>query len=93
MKNPALLVCDQFRAYLTEATKRADEELNTQLAVIPGVHTSQLQPLDVPINEAITEFMREERTKWMEAPGHDLTPIRRMKRPATPQVCEWVNIS
>jgi hypothetical protein len=29
----------------------------------------------------------------MEAPGHDLTPIRRMKRPATPQVCEWVNIS
>jgi hypothetical protein len=34
--------------------------------------------------------MREEWTKWMSAPNHDLTPTGLMKRPTNTQVCGWV---
>jgi hypothetical protein len=34
-KHPALLVCEQFRAHITLATKRVIKELNMQLVVIP----------------------------------------------------------
>jgi hypothetical protein len=34
--------------------------------------------------------MREEWTKWMDTPHHDLMPTGRMKRPTIPHVYEWV---
>jgi len=39
------LVCDQFKAHVTESTKRLATKLKMHLAVIPGGLTSQLQPL------------------------------------------------
>jgi len=36
LKKPSLLVCDQFKALLTESTKRLATKLKTHLAVIPG---------------------------------------------------------
>jgi len=36
LKNPSLLVCDQFKAHVTESTKRLATKLKTHLAVIPG---------------------------------------------------------
>jgi hypothetical protein len=79
LKKPALLVCDQFKSHVTEATKRRVKDLNTQLAVIPGGLTSQLQPFDISINKPFKAFMREEWTKWMDDPHYDLTPTGRMK--------------
>jgi hypothetical protein len=58
LRKPALLVCDQFKSHVTEATKRRVKDLNRQLAVIPGDLTS-LQPLDVSINKPFKAFMRE----------------------------------
>ena len=46
----SLLVCNQFRAHVTESTKRLATKLKTHLAVIPGGLTSQLQPLDISVN-------------------------------------------
>ena len=43
LKNPALLVLDQFRAHITEATEKRFKEEKTHLAIIPGGLTSQLQ--------------------------------------------------
>ena len=68
-------------------------ELKTQLAVIPGGLTSQLQPLDVSVNKPFKQNMREHWNKWMTDPHHDLTPTGRMKRPTIAQVGEWVKKS
>jgi len=38
-------VCNQFKALLTESTKRLATKLKIHLAVVPGGLTSQLQPL------------------------------------------------
>jgi hypothetical protein len=76
LKKPSLLVCDQFKSHVREATKRRVKDLNSQLAIIPGGLTSQLQPLDVPINETFKFSMRQEWTKWRSAPNHDITPTR-----------------
>jgi hypothetical protein len=42
LRKPAFLVCDQFKSYIMEATKRRVKDLNTQLAVVPEGLTSQL---------------------------------------------------
>jgi hypothetical protein len=60
------------------------------LAIIPGGLTSQLQPSDVSINEPFKVSMREEWTKGLSAPKHDLTATGRMKRPTITEVCDWV---
>ncbi|XP_069593726.1 bromodomain testis-specific protein [Ranitomeya imitator] len=93
LKKTALLVLDQFRAHISENTKKVFKEVKTHLAVIPGGLTSQLQPLDVSINKPFKVYMREEWNKWMAAGNHDLTPTGRMKRPTITQVCEWVKTS
>ena len=50
LKIPSLLLCGQFKAHVTESTKRLASKLKTHLAVIPGGLTSQLQPLDFSVN-------------------------------------------
>ena len=56
-------MCDQFKAHVTESTKRLASKLKTHLAVIPGGLTSQLQPLDVSVNKPFKGFMHEEWAK------------------------------
>jgi len=52
LKKQSLLVCDQFKAHVTESTKRLATKLKTHLAIIPCGLTSQLQALDISINES-----------------------------------------
>jgi len=90
LKKPSLLVCDQFKAHVTESTKRLATKLKMHLAVIPGGLTSQLQHLDVSVNKTFKGFMHEEWAKWIEAPTDHVTPAGRVKRPLISYVCEWV---
>ena len=78
LKKPSLLVCDQFKAHVTESTKSLATKLKTLLAVIPGGLTSQLQPLDVSVNKPFKGFMHEEWAKWIKAPTHHVTPAGRV---------------
>ena len=87
LKKPSLLVYDQFKAHVTESTKRFATKLKTHLAVIPGGLTNQLQPLDVSVNKPFKRFMHKESAKWNEAPTHHVTPAGRMKRPSISDVC------
>jgi len=93
LKKPSLLVCDQFKAHVTESTKRLATKLKTHLAVIPGELSSQLQPLNVSVNKPFKGVMHEEWTKWIKAPTHHVTPAGRVKRPSISSVCEWVKNS
>jgi len=78
LKKPSLLVCDQFKAHVTESTKSLATKLKTLLAAIPGGLTSQLQPLDVSVNKPFKGFMHEEWAKWIKAPTHHVTPAGRV---------------
>ena len=40
LKKPSSLVCDQFKAHVTESTKKLATKMKTYLAVIPGGLTS-----------------------------------------------------
>ena len=86
LKKTSLLVCYQFKAHVTESTKRLATKLKMHLAVIPGGLTSQLQPLDFSVNKPFKGFMREEWAKWIEAPSHHVTPAERVKRPSISNV-------
>jgi len=86
-------VCDQFKAHVTEPTKRLGTKLKTHLAVISGGLTSQLQPLDVSVNKPFKGFMHEKWAKWIEAPTDHVTPAGRVKRPSISHICEWIKNS
>ena len=86
-------MCSQFKAHVTESTKRHASKLKAHIAVIPGGLTSQLQPLDVSVNKPFKGFMHEEWSQWNEAPTHHVTPAGRLKRPSISGVCKWVKNS
>jgi hypothetical protein len=46
LKKSSLLLLDQFSSHLKNSVKEKLRQGNTELAVIPGGLTSQLQPLD-----------------------------------------------
>ncbi|CAL4062438.1 unnamed protein product, partial [Meganyctiphanes norvegica] len=93
LRKPALLVWDQFRAHKTETVKNNLKRIKTDLAVIPGGLTCQLQPLDVCINKPFKAFMKDEWNKWMMLEDFDVTATGRRKRPTIAQVCQWVKKS
>ncbi|CAL4230375.1 unnamed protein product, partial [Meganyctiphanes norvegica] len=93
LRKPALLVWNQFRANKTEAVKDNLKRFKTDLAVIPGGLTSQLQPLDVCINKPFKAFMKDEWNKWMMLADYEVTAIGRRKRATIAQLCQWVKNS
>ena len=86
LKKASLLVCDQFKAHVTESMKRLATKLKMHFAVSPVGLTSQLQPLDVSVNKPFKVFMHEKQAKWIEAPIHHVTPAGRVKRPSISHV-------
>jgi hypothetical protein len=94
LKKSSLLVLDQFSSHLKNSVKEKLRQGNTELAVIPGGLTSQLQPLDVSINKPFKVYMREEWNKWMmDETQHEFTPKGALKLPTIKQVCQWIKQS
>ena len=83
-------MCHQFKAHVTESTKRLATKLKTHLTVIPGGLTSQLQLLDVSVNKPFKGFVHEEWAKRIKTPTPHVTPAERVKWPSISNVCEWV---
>ncbi|KAJ8009155.1 hypothetical protein DPEC_G00085960 [Dallia pectoralis] len=51
-KSPSLLICDSMDAHLTNAVKNQVKQTNSELAIIPGGLTKELQPRDIGVNRA-----------------------------------------
>ena len=77
LRKLALPVFDHFKTHVTRSAKAISVNLKTQLAVIPGGLTSQLQPLDVRVNKLFKALMKKEWTSWMQSAGNDLRPTGR----------------
>ncbi|KAM7295706.1 pogo transposable element with KRAB domain [Ixodes scapularis] len=58
-KIPSMLVLNAFRGHLTDEVKNTIREAKSDLVVIPGGMTSQLQPLDVCINKPFKDRCEE----------------------------------
>lgn len=62
-----MLVLDAFRCHLADSVKKLLREPRTELIVIPGGMTSQLQPLDVCINKPFKDCIRSCYQEWMRS--------------------------
>lgn len=91
LNTPVMIVLDAFRGHLTDEVKEALAKANTDLVVIPGGMTSQLQPLDVCINKPFKDLVRREYEQWLEASNRQLTPSGRMKRASVSEVARWIH--
>lgn len=85
----AMLVLDAFRCHLDERIKDKLHACNTDLVVIPGGMTSQLQPLDVSLNKPVKDRIRALYTEWLVGDGHELTPTNRIKRASLQDFAGW----
>ena len=84
-----MLVFDYFKSHVSQSAKAIAAYLKTQLAVIPGGPTSQLQHLAVPVNKPINALVKKEWTSRMQSAGTDLTPTGWIKEASIAQVCDW----
>lgn len=87
---PNMLVLDSFRGHLTAKVKEKLRSSGTDLVVIPGGMTSQLQPLDVMLNKPFKDRVRKLYTEWMGKTDNPLTPTGRVKRASLAEVASWV---
>lgn len=90
LRQRAMLVLDAFRGHLTEQVKTNVRDNNTDLVIIPGGMTSQLQVLDVVVNKPFKDKLRGCYTEWLLAGQHALTPTGKIKKPCVSLLCSWI---
>uniref|UniRef100_A0A1A8Q6G8 DDE-1 domain-containing protein n=1 Tax=Nothobranchius rachovii TaxID=451742 RepID=A0A1A8Q6G8_9TELE len=71
--SPAMLICDSMRAHLTDAVKIQVKRMNTELTIIPGGLTKELQPLDIGVNRSFKVKVRAAWERWMTDGEHTFT--------------------
>ena len=60
----ALVIYDTFKGQRTPAILKLLEENNTDIVLVPANCTGRLQPLDVSVNKAAKNFMRDQLQRW-----------------------------
>lgn len=88
--SPSLLICDSMRAHLTAAVKHQVKQMNSELAVIPGGLTKELQPLDIGVNRAFKVKLRAAWERWMTDGEHTFTKSGRQRRASYATICQWI---
>jgi len=71
------LIYDSMRAHLTDAVKAKVKKTNSELAVIPGGLTKELQLLDIGINRPFKAKLRVAWEHWMTDGEHMFTKTGR----------------
>ncbi|KAM7293902.1 pogo transposable element with KRAB domain [Ixodes scapularis] len=84
----AMLVLAAFRCHLDERINKFTACL-TDLVVIPGGMTSQLQPLNASLNKPVKDQIPALYTEWLVDGCHEFTPSYRMKRASLQDFTGW----
>lgn len=90
LRQRGMLVLDAFRGHLTPQVKKVLEDGHTDLVVIPGGMTSQLQVLDVVVNKPFKDCLRRQYTEWMMSGDKQVTPTGKLKKPSVALLGEWI---
>jgi hypothetical protein len=80
-----MLVLDSFKGYLTQQVENEMRKANTDLVVIPGGMTSQLQVLDKPFKD----HLRQPYDDWLLEGNYALTPGGKLKKPSVTVLGDW----
>lgn len=86
----SLLVWDMFSAHLENNVKSAAIREGTDMCVIPGGLTSQLQPLDVCLNKPFKDRVRKMWSDWICSDQMKKTKSGLPQRPDIILVSQWV---
>jgi hypothetical protein len=90
LKKRGMLVWDAFKGHLTEKVKSvASNLLNTDLVIIPGGMTSQLQVLDVVVNKSFKDWLRCLYGEWLLSGNCPQTPAENI-RPSEALLGQWI---
>jgi len=92
LRKQGMLVIDVFKGHLTpeiEATITGSS-MNTNLVVIPGGMTLQLQVLDVMVNKPFKDHLKQLYSEWLLKGDHALSPDGRIKKPSVTILCQWI---
>lgn len=90
LRKRGMLVLDAFRGHLTEPVKAQLENFNTDLVIIPGGMTSQLQVLDVVVNKPFKDQLRKHYNDWLLSGNHQLTPTGKIRKPSVALLGQWI---
>jgi hypothetical protein len=92
LRKGGMLVLDAFKGRLSPEIKATitDGSINTDLVVIPGGMTSQLQVLDVVVNRPFKDHLKQLYSEWLLSGDHALTPAGRIKKPSVTILCHWI---
>ncbi|KAH8022166.1 hypothetical protein HPB51_022299 [Rhipicephalus microplus] len=82
-----MLVLNSFCGHLVDHVRDELKDLHTDLAVIRGILTWILQPLDVSLNKPFKGNVRRLYTTWMAGGQHQLTTGGKAKRPPVEMLC------
>jgi hypothetical protein len=88
-----MLVLDAFKGHLTPELRSVIHAMNTDLVVIPGGITSQLQVLEVVVNKPFKDHLKQLYSEWPLAGDHILTPTGKIKKPSVALHCQWIKTS
>ena len=60
----SLVIFDRFKGQCTEAVLKMLEENHIDILLVPANCTDRLQPLDISVNKAVKDFLRNEFQGW-----------------------------
>ncbi|XP_015441642.2 pogo transposable element with KRAB domain [Pteropus alecto] len=88
-----LLIVNGFRGHATDAVKSSMASMDTDMVVIPGGLTSQLQVLDVVVYKPLNDSVRAQYSSWLLAGNLALSPTGNAKKPPLGLFLEWVMVA
>ena len=88
-----MLVLDAFRCHRMPSIKKILDQDRTDLVIIPGGMTSQLQVMDVICNKPFKDQMRQRWNAWMASGEHAFTPSGNRKKVDLVTITQWIKES
>ena len=79
-----------MRGHLTDTVKAQVKKTNSELAIIPGGLTKELQSLNISINRSFKVKLRAAWEKWMTDGKHTFTKTGRQRRASYATICQWI---
>ncbi len=66
------------------------KQTNSELVIVPGRLTKELQPLDIGVNRAFKVKLRAAWEQWKTEGEHTFTKTGRQHRATYATICQWI---
>ncbi|KAF4804265.1 hypothetical protein TURU_009277 [Turdus rufiventris] len=90
LKVPGLLIFYSMCTHKTDSVKALVKNMNSELAVIPGGLTKEVQPLDISVSRSFKAKLLLLWENWVVEGEHSYTTTGRLRRASYATVCKWI---